>query len=168
VTRAGNTVGTIDYISPEQARDSRSADTRSDIYSLGCTAFHMLAGRPPFAEGGLGERLFKHLEAPPPHVRAFNGAVSDEFLDIIPPRLAKNPEAGLATPNECLRPWKGIAGGDARKTIPISRRCTEHVSAGPTRLSIPAKPAPVSYAAQAEPGSEAPTISTEQSRAAAA
>jgi serine/threonine protein kinase len=168
VTREGNTVGTIDYISPEQARDSRSADTRSDIYSLGCTAFHMLAGRPPFAEGGLGERLFKHLEAPPPDVRAFNSAVSAEFWAIIRRMLAKKPEDRFASPNELLWALKGLAVEDLRKTIPISRRCTEHVSAGPTRLAIPAKSTSVSYAAQAEPGSEAPTISTEQSRAAAA
>src|SRR5262249_43078164 len=48
VTRDGSTVGTIDYMAPEQARDSSSADIRSDIYALGCTWFHMLAGRPPF------------------------------------------------------------------------------------------------------------------------
>ncbi len=55
VTRDGSTVGTVDYLSPEQSRDSSAADIRSDIYSLGCTVYHMLAGRPPFDEGGLGE-----------------------------------------------------------------------------------------------------------------
>ena len=53
VTRAGSTVGTIDYLAPEQARDSATADVRSDIYSLGCTFYQMLAGHPPFPEGGL-------------------------------------------------------------------------------------------------------------------
>ena len=57
VTRAGSTVGTVDYLAPEQARDSAAADIRSDIYSLGCTLYHMLTGNPPFSEGGLGERI---------------------------------------------------------------------------------------------------------------
>src|SRR5262249_864073 len=118
-----------------------------------------------FAEGGLGERLFKHLEAPPPDVRAFNGAVSAEFWAIIRRMLAKKPEDRFASPNELLWALKGIA---VERTIPISRRCTEHASAGPPRLAPPANPVPASYAAQAEPGSEAPTISTEQSRAASA
>src|SRR5262245_29970220 len=48
VTRDGATVGTFDYIAPEQARHSRNVDTRADIYSLGCTLYHMLTGRVPF------------------------------------------------------------------------------------------------------------------------
>src|SRR5579883_3677462 len=48
VTREGATVGTFDYVAPEQARHSHAADIRSDIYSLGCTLYHMLAGQVPF------------------------------------------------------------------------------------------------------------------------
>ena len=53
VTRAGTTVGTVDYISPEQARDSGLADIRSDLYSLGCTWYHLLAGKAVFPTGKL-------------------------------------------------------------------------------------------------------------------
>ncbi len=58
VTRDGATVGTFDYISPEQARHSRQIDTRSDIYSLGCTIYHMISGRVPFPAPSLPEKLF--------------------------------------------------------------------------------------------------------------
>src|SRR5439155_5330619 len=83
VTRDGSTVGTIDYMAPEQARDSGSADIRSDIYSLGCTWYHMLAGRPPFADGGLAERLYKHLNAEPPDIRQFNPQVSPALVQVL-------------------------------------------------------------------------------------
>ncbi len=57
VTREGATVGTFDYVAPEQARHSHSADIRSDIYSLGCTLYHMCAGRVPFPSPSLPEKL---------------------------------------------------------------------------------------------------------------
>ena len=63
------TVGTVDYMSPEQARDSGNADIRSDIYSLGCTWYHLLTGEPPFSKGSLAERIYQHVEAEPPDVR---------------------------------------------------------------------------------------------------
>src|SRR5205085_7250546 len=83
ITKAGFTVGTLDYMSPEQARDSGSVDIRSDIYALGCTGFHMLAGRPPFAEGSLSERLLRHFESPPPHMRQFNPQVPPSMMSVL-------------------------------------------------------------------------------------
>ncbi|TWT48652.1 serine/threonine-protein kinase [Botrimarina hoheduenensis] len=55
-----NVLGTADYLAPEQALNSHEADSRADIYSLGCTLYYLLAGRPPFPEGTISERLLKH------------------------------------------------------------------------------------------------------------
>jgi serine/threonine protein kinase len=108
VTRDGSTVGTIDYLSPEQARDSRSADIRSDIYSLGCTAYHMLAGKPPFAGGGLGQRIYKHMHEEPDDIRQFSARVSDDFWAIVGKMLEKNPDDRYQTPAELLAELKRL------------------------------------------------------------
>jgi serine/threonine protein kinase len=106
VTRAGSTVGTVDYMAPEQARDSAAADIRSDLYSLGCTLYHMLTGNPPFSEGGLGERILKHLQEEPPDVRQFNPLVSEEMWVLLRRMLAKQAEDRFQTPSELLAALK--------------------------------------------------------------
>jgi serine/threonine protein kinase len=103
VTQDGRTVGTIDYMAPEQARDSGMADIRSDIYSLGCTFYHMLAGQAPFSEGGLAERLFKHNEAEPPDVRQFNPKVPLRVFLVTRRMMAKKPGDRYQTPAELLK-----------------------------------------------------------------
>src|SRR6516225_9764469 len=103
VTRDGRTVGTIDYMAPEQARDSGLADIRSDIYSLGCTFYHTLAGQAPFSEGGLAERLFKHTEAEPPDVRQFNPKVPLRLILVMRRMMAKKPEDRYQSPADLLR-----------------------------------------------------------------
>ncbi|MBI1914618.1 MAG: serine/threonine protein kinase [Planctomycetes bacterium] len=103
VTREGTTVGTVDYMSPEQGRDSRAADIRSDIYSLGCTLFHMLAGQAPFPEGGLTERLYKHMTEEPPDVRDLNPRVPEWLAKVLRRMLAKEPADRYQTPKELLK-----------------------------------------------------------------
>ncbi len=103
VTRDGTTVGTVDYMAPEQARNSSKADTRSDIYSLGCTLYHMLAGQPPFNEGGLTERLYKHVQEEPPDIRRFNPRVSDALIAVMRRMLAKDPVDRYQTPAELVK-----------------------------------------------------------------
>lgn len=74
VTEHGMTLGTPTYISPEQARGQRDLDSRSDIYSLGVTLFHALAGRPPHQGTSAGEVISKHItEDVPPLRRARTG-----------------------------------------------------------------------------------------------
>jgi serine/threonine protein kinase len=102
ITRDNTTLGTVDYISPEQARDSGSADTRSDLYSLGCTIFHMLVGHGPFPKGNLIEKVQQHLSSPPPDVRFHRGDVPDHLSDVLFKLLAKDPYERYQTPLELI------------------------------------------------------------------
>jgi serine/threonine-protein kinase len=85
------TLGTFDYISPEQARDPRSADVRSDIYSLGCTLHYLLTGQPPFPSGNAMQKLLQHQGDEPPDLARLNPSVPEGFARIVRKMLAKDP-----------------------------------------------------------------------------
>ena len=93
VTRDGTTVGTVDYMAPEQARDSRATSVRSDIYSLGCTFYFLLTGSPPYPGGGVPDKLGRHCTAPVPEVRELRSEISDELASLVRKMMAKKPEA---------------------------------------------------------------------------
>lgn len=102
LTASGVTLGTFDYISPEQARDPRSADVRSDLYSLGCTLFYMLTGRAPFPVGTVLQKLLSHSSEMPPDVRTLRDGIDDSVAAIVNKLLAKQPSQRYQTPNELI------------------------------------------------------------------
>ncbi len=102
LTATGITLGTFDYISPEQARDPRLADTRSDIYSLGCTLFYMLAGQAPFAQGTALQKLLQHQSDRPPDLRSFRSDVPDSVSRVVRRMLAKAPADRQQTPIDLI------------------------------------------------------------------
>ncbi|MEX0938763.1 MAG: serine/threonine-protein kinase [Pirellulales bacterium] len=102
LTASGVTLGTFDYISPEQARDPRSADVRSDIYSLGCTLFYMLTGQPPFPEGTVLQKLLQHQGDNAPDPRDFRPELPEEVSRVAARMLAKSPDDRYQTPQEVI------------------------------------------------------------------
>ncbi|MCA9031170.1 MAG: serine/threonine protein kinase [Planctomycetaceae bacterium] len=91
LTQAGKTVGTMNYMAPEQITGKDPVTGRTDLYALGCVLFQMLTGRPPFQAENQAELLFKHLDDVPPSVHDFNPDVPIWLGNLINDLLAKDP-----------------------------------------------------------------------------
>lgn len=96
-------MGTLDYMAPEQALDFHQADIRSDIYSLGCSFFYLLAGRAPFADGTPAQKLIKHQQAEPPAVEAVRPEVPALVAQVVRKMMAKRPEDRYQTPLQVVQ-----------------------------------------------------------------
>ena len=91
LTKDDEMLGTPDYVAPEQVRDAKSADVRSDIYSLGCTFYFLLAGAPPFAADNVLELLAKHETEQPIPIRSLRPEVPANVADLLGRMIAKDP-----------------------------------------------------------------------------
>jgi eukaryotic-like serine/threonine-protein kinase len=101
-------LGTADYLAPEQAIDSHTVDHRADIYSLGCTMYFLLTGRPPFTEGTLPQRLMQHQKQLPRGIREFRPDAPFELVIICGKMMAKRPEERYQTMfevSQALNSW---------------------------------------------------------------
>lgn len=92
-TRADVVLGTPDYIAPEQIGNSSAADARSDLYSLGCTLFFLLTGRPPFGQGSVAERLRGHSNGDFPSLLGARLDAPAELQTILQRMVARDPTA---------------------------------------------------------------------------
>lgn len=97
LTVAGSMIGTPDYMSPEQT-EGRSVTPRSDLYSLGCVLYALLAGKPPFAGGNLTQVIDRVRFQNPVAIRSVVPDVPEEFDRIISQLLEKDPVSRIATP----------------------------------------------------------------------
>jgi response regulator RpfG family c-di-GMP phosphodiesterase/serine/threonine protein kinase len=107
LTEPGTTLGTIDYIAPEQARDAHSVDIRADIYGLGGTLYWCLTGRVPFpANGDIARDLARRLTQPPPSVRTWRPGISEELDSIVKRMMAVDPDKRYPNPQEVMQAVK--------------------------------------------------------------
>lgn len=119
MTMAGTVLGTPDYIAPEQVFDSRQADIRSDIYSLGCTLYFLLTGQPPFPPGSATQKLGWHQTNAPRPMEASRHDLPVELIAVVEKMMAKDPARRFQTPAEvaqALAPWAKGASTEAKPT----------------------------------------------------
>lgn len=108
-----NVLGTADYLAPEQARDSHTVDKRADIYSLGCTLYFVLTGHPPFPEGTLAQRIWKHQNQSPRSIYEDRKDAPPPLVDLCMRMMAKQPDARFASAGEVaqsLSKWLEVRG----------------------------------------------------------
>jgi len=122
--------GSPAYISPEQARHSRGVDIRSDIYSLGCSLYHMIAGHPPFPEGNLAEKIYSHQLREAEPLADLVPGVPPELSALVHRCLRKNPEDRYATARELAdRLSKFVTDESLATTIELNRSATAETPA---------------------------------------
>jgi formylglycine-generating enzyme required for sulfatase activity/tRNA A-37 threonylcarbamoyl transferase component Bud32 len=123
LTASGAYMGTPEYSAPEQATDARTADIRADLYSLGCTLYCLLAGRPPFQEETAVKAILAHLEKAPPPLPQLRPDVPAALWAVVARLLAKDPARRYQTPAEvaqALAPFckRGGKPGPVPRAVP--------------------------------------------------
>jgi serine/threonine protein kinase len=116
---SGTVLGTPDYVAPEQARDPAQVDIRADIYSLGCTLYHLLTGRPPFATGTPLQKLLAHQEAAPVPLASVRGDVPDPLTRIVDRMLAKDPRRRYPTPAQVAADLVPLVDPESTPTVAV-------------------------------------------------
>lgn len=117
LTAAGTTLGTFDYISPEQAQDPRNVDVRSDIYSLGCTLYHMLTGEPPYPQGTLAQKLLDHQQTYVPNPAELNRRVPIHLAAVTQKMMASDPKKRYQSPESLIRDLLAVANDQGLRGV---------------------------------------------------
>lgn len=149
ITTTGAILGTVTYLSPEQAR-GQEPDSRSDLYSLGIVLYEVATGRPPFIGENQIATAMKHLREDPPPLRSIKAGIPRSLETAILRAIQKEPGARYQTAEEMRSALEAAASAGATSVISPRRR-------GATRSSRKvrgAERAPVPDATEEEPGTD--------------
>lgn len=139
LTQSGVTLGTFDYISPEQALEPREADVRSDIYSLGCTFYQLLTGQSAVPEGTAAKKLHHHQHVDPLDPRQLNSEIPDDLAAILACMMAKDPKQRYQQPIHLVKHLQLLSrqlGVEADAADPV-----RHIDVPLPRTPYPMRPA---------------------------
>jgi serine/threonine protein kinase len=103
LTSLNTMMGTPDYMAPEQARDGANVDVRADIYSLGCTLYCLLTGRPPFDGGSLATKIAAHQLSEPDPVESLRTDLPAGLAEVVRKMMAKDPADRYQKPEEVVQ-----------------------------------------------------------------
>ncbi|MEK6233696.1 MAG: serine/threonine-protein kinase, partial [Planctomycetales bacterium] len=161
ITRDGELLGTPDYMAPEQVYDPTNADVRSDIYSLGCTLFHLLAGRVPFqpTSGGAIAKLTIRLKEAAPRIRAIRKEVPEELELLLASMLEREADKRPQTPGEVAERLEPFTQNVAAPS-PIRKTSSVALTAIPSSSSVSAASSSISAASTDEEEMELDNPST--------
>lgn len=122
LTEPGSTLGTIDYLAPEQARDASSVDIRADIYGLGGVLFWCLTGQTPFlSTGNVVHDLLNRLRQSPPSMRTIRPELLEELDAVVTRMMAVEPGDRLPTPQAVMRALVPFLQSNSRNPACASR-----------------------------------------------
>jgi serine/threonine protein kinase len=137
LTGPSATLGTADYMAPEQGLDSHAIDSRADIYSLGCTLYFLLTGRPPFPGGTPNQKYLRHLQSEPDKIEDVCVELPRELPAVLRKMMAKKPDERYQSAAEVATALEPLSS-TTRSTQPFTPADLQPTpSSVPTQLYTP-------------------------------